>query len=260
MKRRRPRVAAAIACATGALLLAGCHATASVAIRVRADGRGTVSVAVVLDRDARLALAGAALNPAVSASKNALPDVPLDDLRARGWSVSAWRPVANGGTAISLSNSFSGETGLAAVLAELDGRDGALRDARIVRTRSLLRDRDSVSLVADLRNLSSGVAADGALAARLRAAGVDVAALDTALRSRIGAAFDLSVRVELPDGSSTTVHVGPGDRRTVAVASATSHPGRRLALEGAAGAALLGVACFGIAGLNARRARRRVTP
>jgi hypothetical protein len=253
MLRRRPRVAAAIACALGACLLAGCHATATVAIRVRADGTGTVSVAVALDREARRALAGAALSPAASASTNALPDVPLDDLRAHGWAVSPWRPVEDGGASISLSKGFTGGAGLASVLAELDGRDGALRDARVVRTRSLLRDHDSVAVLADLGHLDAGVSADAALAARLRAAGVDVAAIDAGLHSRIGSSFDLSVRVELPDGSHTTVRLLPGERRRVAVASTTSHPGRRLALVAAGAAGVLGLALFVIAGVRRRR-------
>src|SRR5207244_1309785 len=90
----RARLAAG-GCAAAALLLAGCHVSATVAIRVRADGRGAVSIAVVLDREARLALAGAALKPG-----NSTPDVPLDDLRAHGWSVSSWRPAPGGGAAL----------------------------------------------------------------------------------------------------------------------------------------------------------------
>jgi hypothetical protein len=182
--------------------------------------------------------------------------VPLDDLRAHGWTVSEWRPVANGGASISLSKDFTGGAGLASVLAELDGRDGALRDVHVVRTRSLLHDRDSVALLADLGHLDAGVADDAALAARLRAAGVDVAAIDAGLRSRIGSAFDLSVRVELPDGTHTTVRLIPGERRTVAVASTTSHPGRRLALASAGAAGVLGLGLFVIAGVRRRRDAR----
>jgi hypothetical protein len=241
-------------CAAAALLLAGCHVSATVAIRVGADGRGAVSIAVVLDREARLALAGAALKAVKPGSST--PDVPLDDLRAHGWSVSSWRPAPGGGAALQLSKPFVGGAGLASVLAELDGRDGALRDVHVVRERALLRDRDAVSFLADLTHLRAGVADDHALAARLRAAGVDVAVLDAGLRARIGSSFDLTLRVELPDGSHTTVRVKPGGRRHVAVASTTSHPGRRLALAAAGAAALLGFVLFLLAAVNARRARR----
>jgi hypothetical protein len=254
--RRRARLAAVVACALGALVLGGCHASATVAIRVRADGRGTVAIAVSLDRAARLALAGAASNPGSSASRNELPDVPLDDLRARGWTVSSWRSSAGGGAALQLSKSFNGGAGLSSVLAELDGNDGALRDAHVVRERALLRDRDGVSLLADLRHLRVGVADDAALAARLRAAGIDVAALDAGLRARITGSFDLTVRVELPDGAHATVHVKPGEQRRLTVASTTDHPGRRAALVAAGLAALLGLALFVIAARHAHRARR----
>jgi hypothetical protein len=250
-KRRRARLAAALASAL-VLLLAGCRASTTVAITVKADGRGTVAVSVALDRAARLALAGAALKPGAS-----VPDVPLDDLRAAGWSVSPWRPSAGGGAALQLSKSFTGGAGLASVLAELDGPDGALRDARVVRERSLLRDRDSVSLLADLSHLRAGVADDAALAARLRAAGVDVAALDAGLQSRIKGSFDLTVRLELPDGTHKSVRVVPGEQRTVAVSSTTGHPGRRFALAAAGAAALLGLVLFVVASAHARRSRRR---
>jgi hypothetical protein len=248
--RRRPRVAAVVACAFGALLLAGCHASATVAIALHADGRGTVSVAVTLDRDARAALAGNA------ASAGAMPAVPLGDLRAHGWSVSPWRPTSDGGASIQLSKPFTGEAGLASVLSELDGPDGALRDAHVVRDRSLLRDRDRVSVLADLSNLRVGVADDAALASRLRAAGVDVAAIDKGLQAQLGSSFALTVRLELPDGKNTTVHVAPGQQRTVALAGSAGHTGRVVALVGAALAAVLGLTLLLAASLR-RRPRSR---
>jgi hypothetical protein len=251
MTRRRARLAAVVAGALGALLLAGCHASATVAIRVRADGRGTVDVGVTLDRAARLALAGAGLKPGVST-----PDVPLDDLRSHGWTVSSWRSSAGGAASVELSKPFTGESGLASVLAELDGRDGAVRDARVLREHALLRDRDRVSLLADLTHLRVGVADDDALAARLRAAGVDVATIDAGLQARIKGSFDLTVRVELPDGTNTTARVAPGQKRTVSVASTTTHSGRLAALAAAGAAAVLGLGLIVIAGVRGRRGGR----
>ena len=245
MTRRRPRVAAVVACAFGALLLAGCRASATVAIVLHADGRGTVTVAVALDHDARVA---------VSAPGGSTPDVPLDDLRTHGWTVSAWRSTADGGASIELSKPFAGATGLTAVLNELDGRGGALRQVDVVRERALLHDRDSVSLLADLSHVRVGVADDAALASRLRTAGVDVAAIDKGLQSQLGSSFALSVRVELPDGKSTTVHLAPGQQRTVSAASTVTHSGRITALVGAGAAALLGLAL--VIGPSVRRRRR----
>jgi hypothetical protein len=228
-------------------MLGACHASASVAIRVHPDGSGTVTVAVTLDRAARVALAG---------SSTAQPNVPLSDLRAHGWSVGSWRNGANGGTSIALTKGFRGASGLASVLSDLDGRDGALRNARLTRSRSLLRDRDSVSLLADLRGLKLGVADDAQLASRLRAAGVDVDALDRGLQSQLGTAFDLSVDVTLPDGAHRAVDLKPGSMREVSVTRTSTHLGRLLALVIAAGAALLGLLMLLAAALNARRTRR----
>jgi post-segregation antitoxin (ccd killing protein) len=251
MTRRRARLAAAVASACLALLLSGCQAKATVSIRMRADGRGTVAVSVVLDREARLALAGAALKPGATT-----PDVPLDDLRASGWSVSTWRPVEDGGSAVELSKGFTGREGLVSVLAELDGRDGALREVRVVRDRDLLRDRDRVSLLADLTDVRIGISDDEELAARLRAAGVDVAAIDAGIQARVKDSFDLTVRVELPDGRAGTVRVEPGEEQRLAVASTTDHPGRRWALIAAASGAFLAVVLFVFAAIQARRSRR----
>ena len=247
MTRRRPRLAAVVACGFAGLLLAGCHASATVAIQLHADGSGAVTVGVTLDHDARVALAGSA---------TAMPDVPLDDLRAHGWTVSSWRASSDGGASIQLSKPFTGESGLASVLSELDGPDGALRDAQVVRDRSLLHDRDRVSILADLSNLRVGVADDAALASRLRAAGVDVAAIDKGLQAQLGSSFALTVRLELPDGKSTTVHVAPGQQRTVALAGSASHTGRVVALLGAALAAVLGLSLLLAATLR-RRPRAR---
>jgi hypothetical protein len=252
---RTRRLAAAGACALAALTLAGCHASATVAIRVRADGSGTVTVVATLDREARLALAGAALSP-TPLPPNAMPDVPLGDLRARGWSVSSWRAAADGGATIQLSTTFTDTAGLSAALAELDGPDGGVRDVHLVRERTLLRDHDAVSLLADLRYLHVGVADDAALAARLRAAGVDVAALDSGLQTRLRSSFSLSVSVELPDGTHATVRVVPGQERAVAVASTVTYPRRRETLVAAAAVAFLGLVLFAVAAVQARRARR----
>jgi hypothetical protein len=245
LQRRRARLAAVVALA--AVVLTGCHASATVAVRVRADGSGTVAIGVTVDHAASVAL---------SAPGTSTPDVPLHDLVARGWSVGPWQPADGGGATIALSKPFTGGAGLAAVLAEVDGREGALRDVHVARTRALLRDRDAVSLVADLTHINAGVSDDAALAARLRAAGVDVAALDAGLSARIKTSFDLTVLVELPDGKQTTVRVAPGQERTVSVVTTTVHSGRLAALAGAAVAALVGLALILFAGLSARRARR----
>jgi hypothetical protein len=252
MTRRRGRLAAAGACALGVLLLSGCHTSAKVAVRVRADGSGTIDVEVTLDRAARVAVAG-------GSDKPGLPDIPLDDLRARGWTTSE-RAAADGGEVVRLEKPFVGVAGLTSAFADLDGRSGALRDVRVVRTRSLLRDRDGVSLLADLRHLRAGVADDAALAARLRAAGIDVAALDAGLSARIKGSFDLTVSVVLPDGRATAIRVVPGQQQSLSIASSVEHTGRRFALAGAGIAAFLGLALIAFAGVRSRRARSRPMP
>ena len=202
--------------ALAALLCAGCKVDARVDVTLRADGSGTVSARVTLDADAVQRL-----------TRHAPLDraVPLDDVRAAGWTVSGWK-TSDGAATITLSHDFIGEADLARRLADLVGPTGVLRDAHLTRSRSWLSAKDSISVTGDLQHLSTGVKADAALSRNLAAAGVDVNALDAQLRSQLDQAFSLTLAVHAPDGRTQTVELRAGDQATVVASSSRTHTSR----------------------------------
>jgi hypothetical protein len=197
-------------------VLAGCKVDARVDVRLHADGSGTITARVTLDHDAVQRLTRhASLTKAV----------PLDDVRAAGWTVSGWK-TAGGAATVTLSHDFVGQADLARRLADLVGPTGVLRDAHITRTRGWFDAKDTIGLTGDLRHLATGVKADAALSRNLTAAGVDVNALDAQLRSQLDRAFTLTVAVHAPDGRTKTVELRAGDQASVAASSTRAHAAR----------------------------------
>jgi hypothetical protein len=210
------------------LLFAGCKVDARVDVTLRADGSGTVAAKITLDSDAvkRITTGG----PLESA-------VPLADLRDAGWRISAWKIAASGDASVTLSRTFVGQAGLARLLADLTGPNGALRDPRITQTREWFRGSDKIAVTVDLRDISAGVRSDAELAKRLQAAGLDVNTLDAQLGSELRDALQVTVAVHAPDGHSKSIRLKAGGHDTIAASSSQTY-GRRIALL-AAGAALL---------------------
>ena len=210
------------------VLLAGCKVDARVDVTLRADGSGTVTARVTLD-------AGAVDRLTTHASLASA--VPLADLQHAGWQVSAWKPVAGGGDTITFEHGFVGQADLARRVTDLAGPNGVLRDPRITRTRGFFGAKDAISVSVDLRDVSAGVKSDTELAARLRAAGIDVNTLDAQLRSQLADALHLEVVVHAPGGQSNTVQLTAGAHATAAAAQSQTYT-RRIGLL-AAGAALM---------------------
>ena len=210
------------------VLLAGCKVDARVDVTLHADGSGAVAAKVTLDAEAvkRITTGG----PLESA-------VPLDDLRDAGWRIPAWKVASSGGAAVALSHAFVGQEGLARLLADLTGPNGALRDPRITRTREWFGASDKIAITVDLRDISAGVRSDVELAKRLQAAGLDVNTLDAQLGSELRDALQVTVAVHAPDGSSQSIQLKAGGHGTIAASSSQTYV-RRIALL-AAGAALL---------------------
>ncbi len=233
-----------------AVLLAGCHVDTHVDVTLNPDGSGTLSTTVTLDADALQQLGGL-----TAASKQ----VPLDDLRAAGWQISQWTPSGNGGATITFTHTFSDQADLAARLADLVGANGILRSPSIARSRGWLHSNDSLSMVVDLRAPSTGIGSDADLQARLRAAGVDPAAIDKNLTAELRSALHVSVALHLPNGQTRTYEVPSGTTTTVHASESTTNWDR--AVEVAIAVVLLVLAgLFALAAsASARRARRRST-
>ena len=205
-------------------------------VTLQRDGSGTVTARVALDPDAVQHLTSTA--PLAKA-------VPLDDLRAAGWRVSPWRVDAHGAV-ITFRHAFVGQDDLARRLADLAGRHGVLQDARVTHDRGWFTSSDGV-----------GVTVDPQLAARLRAAGVDVAALDRRLQSELRNALTVQVVVHAPAGHTHSVTVRTGGQARASATSTRFELDRAITLGLGGALAFLALLFFGAAGVGKRRERRR---
>jgi len=244
-----PRRTVVLVAALAAVLLAGCRADTTVTLRVDRSGAGSVRAVVRLDRAAVVALQAG--HPRVEDA------VRLDDLRRAGWSA-RWRTVGDppSSATLTLEKPFATPDGAASVVEELAGPDGPLREVRVARDAGAFTTRTSLSAVADLGGLSSGVASDAELSRRLSAAGIDPVELDRRMSEGLGSAARLKVRVELPGAAPRTFSVGPGGRARVG-AEASSLEARRVAAWATAGVLALGALALGVGGEVAARRRRR---
>lgn len=169
------------------LLLSGCQVDVSVGVDSRADGSGTVTATVTLDR----------------AASAQLPDLAghlrVDDLKAAGWQVDGPTDAGDGGKAVTATRRFSDPSGAASAMSQLSGRSGPFQDFRLRRQRSLLKTTTRFEGTVDLTSGIEGFS-DDELRARLggSALGVDV----SALQQRLGVVFDrvftFSVATRLP--------------------------------------------------------------
>jgi hypothetical protein len=231
-----------------ALLCAGCKVEASTTIRLQSDGSGVVSVQVRLDREAvRIVQRGG----------GKIDDrIVLDDLRDAGWKIQPW-VLLDGGATLHMSHTFKDDEELASILADLTGPDGVLRDAHLTRTRNPLQERDGVSVVADLTALKTGVRDDKALAAKLKAAGVNVDAVDFVLAQQLRRAFRMQVVLEVPRGKTRTFAIPAGERETVNLTSSKFQTNRFMLLVMGAMLVFLALLLYLSASISARRRRAR---
>jgi hypothetical protein len=109
------------------LLLSGCRLTANVTVTMNADGSGVVSIDLVADADL------------LAKAPSAVSDLRLDDVRQAGWEVTGPAPTPDGGSSIRLAKPFHSAEEAAAVVAEINGPQGPLRDMRFARSARFAR-------------------------------------------------------------------------------------------------------------------------
>jgi hypothetical protein len=218
------------------VLAGGCRVDALVTVTVDGPG-GEVAVRFEADREAIAVVGG----PSVVAQ-----GAQVADLRRAGWEVSGPRRTGGGGAVVSASKRFFRPEQLGPLVAEVAGPEGALREFRLVRDRSLTRVRHRVSGAIDLTRPGealSGFANDPELPRRLEAAGVDAAAVADLLASRAAEGLHLAVAVDLPGQEPARFEGRPGARVEVRVAATQPDRARPalLVLAGALAVAALGV-------------------
>ena len=107
------------------VLAAACKVDTTVAVTVHDDGSGAVDVTAVLDPDAV---------KATEAGGGKLEDrVRVGDLAAAGWTVQPWARAADGSAKLTLSKPFGTPEQAAAIVKELNGSVGPLRDLTVTR-------------------------------------------------------------------------------------------------------------------------------
>jgi hypothetical protein len=200
-----------------ALALSGCRLTANVTITMNADGSGVVAVDLVADADL------------LTKAPAAVSDLRFDDARAAGWQVTGPAPTADGGSSVRLAKPFHSAEEAAAVMAEINGPQGPLRDMQFTRAVTFARVDISVSGAVQWEG---GLAAfsDSALTAALGRTPLEqeVAASGVAPED----ALALTVTVKLPgevtgngrasdDGTMTWTPVLRGSGRTEIAARST---------------------------------------
>jgi hypothetical protein len=178
------------------LALAACRIDTEVAIDVREDGSGTVTMTVRFDGDAVARVPDLATDT-----------LRTDDLVEAGWVVSR-SDAGDAGVTYRATKAFAGPDQLPVVLAELTGPDGVLRDVELVRERSFAETTWRFTATADL---SRGIEAfsDPELAALLAGApfGRDPAALARELGGPPESFVDVRLLLALPHD----LRAGAGD-------------------------------------------------
>lgn len=230
------------------VVLAGCRVDTRVDITLRDDGSGTVRTSVTIDADAVQRLGGAS-----SLAEN----VPVDDLRAEGWTVSRWSLGAAGSQSITLSHGFTDQRDLERRMVDLAGAHGILQDATVRRERGWFHSSDQVGLVVDVRSPSIDIVHDVPLATRLRAAGLDPARLQAQLAVQLKSALHVTVVVHLPGGHTETYVAPTGSIGTVRVSAGGTDSNRVVEFGIGVALALLAGLFFLAAGMGIRRNRRR---
>jgi hypothetical protein len=193
------------------LLAAACKVDTTVTVKVRDDGSGVVTTTAVLDPDAVKAaeVGGGKLESRIR----------LGDLTAAGWTVHPWIRAGDGSAQLTLSKPFSSPSEVPAILQEISGTAGPLRDVTVTRDQGAFSTSYHVQGTLDLQHLQTGLEADTDVVAALTNQRVDPKAVDQALLADLKDSFGLRVTTELPGRTSTVSGVSG---RTTAIDESTS--------------------------------------
>ncbi|HUR17582.1 MAG TPA: hypothetical protein VMZ51_01435 [Acidimicrobiales bacterium] len=169
------------------VVLGGCRADLTVALRAAAEGGGDVSATVSLDREAM----------------EQVPDLTgqlrVGDLKAAGWRIEGPAPAPGGRTELRAVKVFGSAPEATRILQELTGPGGPFGSLRLNRTRSLLKTRTSLTGAFDL---AGGLEAfsDEVLKERLGGAplGLDLTKLEAELGAPLADIFGFRLIADLP--------------------------------------------------------------
>lgn len=186
-ERRRSRYTRVLVAGLALVLLAGCRADVTVAVRATAEGGGVVSATVSLDEEA------AAQVPDLA------EQLRVSDLEAAGWRIEGPVPAAGGRTEVRAVKGFGSPAEATRVIEELSGAGGPFASLRLTRSRSFLKTRTTLAGRVDL---TGGLEAfsDEALKEKLGGLplGVDLAQLEAQLGQPLADSFGFRLTADLP--------------------------------------------------------------
>ncbi len=188
------------------LLAAACKVDTTVTVTMHDDGSGVVTVTAVLDPDA--------VKAAESGGGKLEDRVRLGDLTNAGWTVQPWARAADGSAQITLTKPFSSPEQATAIVKELNGTAGPLRGVTVSRDAGTFSTSYSTTGTVDLKDLQTGLTSDKDVVGSLLGQSVDAGAVDQSLLADLRDSFGLTVKVELP-GGTTVVKGAPGQVKAV---------------------------------------------
>jgi hypothetical protein len=121
LARRRWR---ALVLASSVVLLGACRVDSTVTVDIAKDGSGTIALTLVADADI------------VKDAPDLATDLRLDDLTAAGWVATGPQPTDAGGLRLVLTHPFTSPAEATALLAQLNGTDGPIRELVVRQDRS----------------------------------------------------------------------------------------------------------------------------
>jgi hypothetical protein len=229
------------------LLAAACKVDTTVTVTMHDDGSGVVRVTAKLDPDA--------VKAAESGGGKLEDRVRLGDLTQAGWKVQPWVRAPDGSGQLTLTKPFSTPEQATAILKEINGTVGPLRDFTVSRDTGTFSTSYSTTGTLDLKDLQTGLTTDKDVVGSLLVQSVDAGAVDQALLADLRDSFGLTVKVAQPGG--TTVVKGVPGRTTPVDASTSVLDTTRVILVTLA--VVLVVAAIAVLLWPGRRRRRRAT-
>lgn len=232
-----------------AFLLSACAVDATVTVKVREDGSGSVELVAKVDAEAVQAaeVGGGTLETRVR----------LSDFPTAGWAVDPWVRNEDGSAVLTMRKPFANVDEVPGILRELSGAYGPMDSAYVTRKRSFFSTKYAVDGRIDLGKLGTGIADDAELTKSLQAQGVDVAGVDAQLLAQLQRAFSVRLVVELPGKAPVTIEPAAGGAADVSVSSTVKDTSRMTLVLVAGGLLLLAlVVALWPGRRRGRRARR----
>lgn len=166
-----------------------CKVRTNIAIDVKENGSGTVTVEVGLDEEA------------VKKAPNLEQSLRTSDLTAHGWTVTGPVKEDDGFTYVRATKPFANSDEAAKIFTELSGPDGPFRDFALTRSRSFAHTKFHFAGTIDF---AKGIESfsDSQLAQELdgKPIGDDIKAIEQRINDSLDNVFQFQVRVRMPGG------------------------------------------------------------